>query len=102
MIARNPQKARRISRENNMQRRTALLLAASAISCLILPQSAGAQDLSGKDFSGKPFRMLVGLAAGGATDVMARLVAQKMSESLRTTVVVENKAGGNFIPALRE
>src|SRR5262249_25075284 len=40
-------------------------------------------------------------AAGGATDVMARLVAQKMSENLRTTVFVENKAGGNFIPALR-
>ena len=55
-----------------------------------------------QDFSGKPIRLLVGLAAGGATDVMARLVAQKMSENLRTTVFVENKAGGNFIPALRE
>ena len=33
---------------------------------------------------------------------MARLMAQKMSESLRTTVFVENKVGGNFIPALRE
>ena len=33
---------------------------------------------------------------------MARLVAQKMSENLRTTVFVENRAGGNFIPALRE
>ena len=44
----------------------------------------------------------MGLAAGGATDVMARLVAQKMSENMRTTVFVENKAGGNFIPALRE
>src|SRR5262249_38880718 len=52
--------------------------------------------------SGKPIRLLVGLAAGGATDVMARLVAQKMSENLHTTVFVENKAGGNFIPVLRE
>ena len=33
---------------------------------------------------------------------MARLVAQKMSENIRTTVFVENKVGGNFIPALRE
>src|SRR5258706_6329043 len=80
-----------------MQRRTALLLAAAAISCAISSPLANAQDLSGR-----PIRMLVGLAAGGATDVMARLVAQKMSESLRTTVFVENKAGGNFIPALRE
>jgi tripartite-type tricarboxylate transporter receptor subunit TctC len=55
-----------------------------------------------QDFSGRPIRMLVGLAAGGATDVMARIVAQKMSEGLHTPVLVENKAGGNFIPALRD
>jgi tripartite-type tricarboxylate transporter receptor subunit TctC len=78
-----------------MTRRTAVLLAACA---LLLPAApAAAQDLAAK-----PIRMIVGLAAGGATDVMARLVAQKMSENLRSTVLVENKGGGNFIPALRE
>ena len=50
----------------------------------------------------KPIRLIVGLAAGGGTDVTARLVAQKMSESMKMTVLVENKAGGIFIPALRE
>jgi len=77
-----------------MKIRAALLFA-----CLLatLPRTGAAQELT----AGKPIRMLVGLAAGGATDVMARLVAQKMSESLGTTFV-ENKAGGNFIPALRE
>jgi len=55
-----------------------------------------------QDLSGRPIRLLVGLAAGGATDVMARVVAQKMAEDLHTPVLVENKAGGNFIPALRE
>ncbi|MGA7489620.1 MAG: tripartite tricarboxylate transporter substrate binding protein [Xanthobacteraceae bacterium] len=80
-----------------MQRRTALLLVACAIWLAAPPRMAGAQEMSGK-----PIRMIVGLAAGGATDVMARLVAQKMSENLRTTVVVENRAGGNFIPALRD
>ena len=64
----------------------------------LVPQPSAAQELQ----PGKPIRMIVGLAAGGATDVMARLIAQKMSESLHTTVLVENKAGGNFIPALRE
>jgi tripartite-type tricarboxylate transporter receptor subunit TctC len=80
-----------------MMQRAALALATA---CLLaaLPRAATAQELT----AGKPIRMLVGLAAGGATDVMARLVAQKMSESLGTTVFVENKAGGNFIPALRE
>jgi tripartite-type tricarboxylate transporter receptor subunit TctC len=52
--------------------------------------------------SGKPIRIIVGLAAGGGTDVMARLVAAKMSENMKANVIVENKAGGNFIPALRE
>ena len=41
-----------------------------------------AKPAQAQDFSGKPIRMIVGLAAGGATDVMARLVAQKMSDSL--------------------
>src|SRR5262245_21425141 len=80
-----------------MQRRTVLGLLVCAILFCAPPPAATAQDLSSK-----PIRLLVGLAAGGATDVMARLVAQKMSENLRTTVFVENKAGGNFIPALRE
>ena len=80
-----------------MQRRTALTLVACAILLGSLPLRAGRAV-----FPGKPIRLLVGLAAGGATDVMARLVAQKMSENLRTTVFVENKAGGIFVPALRE
>src|SRR5215468_4693302 len=89
--------ASRIAREDRMQRRTVLGLLACAMLFSAPPPMATAQDLSSK-----PIRLLVGLAAGGATDVMARLVAQKMSENLRTTVFVENKAGGNFIPALRE
>jgi tripartite-type tricarboxylate transporter receptor subunit TctC len=59
---------------------------------------ASAQELQ----PGKPIRMIVGLSAGGGTDVTARLVAQKMSQSMGMTVLVENKAGGNFIPAGRE
>jgi tripartite-type tricarboxylate transporter receptor subunit TctC len=62
----------------------------------------GAPAVQAQDLSAKPIKIIVGLAAGGATDVMARLVAQKMSESLRTTVFVENRAGGIFIPALRD
>src|SRR3979411_804057 len=77
-------------------RATLALLAGVALVALH-PAPADAQD-----FSGRPIRMLVGLAAGGATDVMARIVAQKLSESLHTPVLVENKTGGNFIPALRD
>src|SRR3977135_3825107 len=77
--------------------RGALALLAGVTGVALHPVPASAQD-----FSGRPIRMLVGLAAGGATDVMARIVAQKMSEGLHTPVLVENKAGGNFIPAVRD
>jgi tripartite-type tricarboxylate transporter receptor subunit TctC len=41
----------------------------------------------------KPIRMLFGYTAGGAGDVGARLLAQKLSESLGQNVVVENRPG---------
>jgi tripartite-type tricarboxylate transporter receptor subunit TctC len=54
-----------------------------------------------QDLSAKPIKLVVGLAADSGTDVTARLLAQKMSEGLRTTIDVENHPG-EFIPALRE
>ncbi len=55
-----------------------------------------------QDFSNKPIRIIVGLVAGGATDVTARLVAQKLTDALHTNVYVDNRPGGIFIPATRE
>jgi tripartite-type tricarboxylate transporter receptor subunit TctC len=52
--------------------------------------------------AGKPIRLIVGLAAGGGTDVTARLIAQQITTNTGMTVLVENKAGGNFIPAVKE
>jgi tripartite-type tricarboxylate transporter receptor subunit TctC len=45
-------------------------------------------------YPNKPIRMLVPFAAGGPTDVIARLVAQKVSESFGQQVVIENIPGG--------
>jgi len=75
--------------------RLAALLLGSA---LALMAPAHAQDLQ----PGKPIRLIVGLSAGGGTDVTARLIAQQMTQNMGTTVLVENKAGGNFIPAGKE
>jgi tripartite-type tricarboxylate transporter receptor subunit TctC len=65
--------------------------------CAFLATASHAQDLSSR-----PIRIIVGLVAGGGTDVTARLVAQKLGEALHTNVYVDNRPGGIFIPATRE
>jgi tripartite-type tricarboxylate transporter receptor subunit TctC len=47
------------------------------------------------DFPNKPIRFIVGYAAGGPTDVIARMVAQEIAGPLGQSVVVENRAGAN-------
>ena len=43
----------------------------------------------------KPIRIIVPFPAGGPTDVTARVIAQAIGESLKTSVIVENKGGGH-------
>lgn len=45
----------------------------------------------------KPIRMVVPFASGGGTDVIARQLATRMSESMKRQVLVDNRAGANGI-----
>lgn len=57
-----------------------------------------ASPIQAQDFPSKPIRLVVGYPAGGASDVVARAVAQEMARHLRQTVVVDNRpgVGGNL------
>jgi tripartite-type tricarboxylate transporter receptor subunit TctC len=70
------------------------LLAGTAMATsLAAPRTARAQARSG--FPSQPVRMVVPLAAGTLTDVIARLLAEPMARDLGQPVVVENRGGAN-------
>ena len=54
------------------------------------------------DYPNRPIKMIVGFAAGGGTDVVARIMAQKMSEILDQTIVVENRTGASGMIAAQD
>jgi hypothetical protein len=60
-----------------------------------LTASAGAQGYPAQGYPTRPVRLIVGFAAGGSTDYVARSVADRMRPLLSQPMVVENKPGAN-------
>jgi tripartite-type tricarboxylate transporter receptor subunit TctC len=73
-------------------RKSVVALLALAFSCATAVPAAG-------QLPARPVRVLVGFAAGGPTDVIARIVAQDMTASTGQSFIVENRPGANAIIA---
>jgi hypothetical protein len=63
--------------------------------CALVAVSAGSAQAQG--WPNRPIRMVVPYTPGGYTDLMARLVSQKLSEALGQPFVIENKPGANAV-----
>ena len=72
------------------------------IAAAALTGFAASPAFASDDFPTKPMRLLVGFAAGGPTDVIARVLAKDMTVTLGQAVIVENKAGASSMIATRE
>jgi tripartite-type tricarboxylate transporter receptor subunit TctC len=87
-----PTKTRRSGEE--LMRSTSRVAAAigGLLALLGVAAAAFAQDQA-KDYPNQPVRIVVPFSAGGATDVAARIVGQKLAEEWNATVIIENKPG---------
>ena len=70
--------------------KTLRVLQAAALAALTWAAPAGATD-----YPGKPVKIIVGFAPGGANDILARLIGKELSAMWGQAVVVENKPGAN-------
>lgn len=69
-----------------------LILVASALCATVQAQSPATRS-----YPAKPMRLIVGFPAGGPNDTQARLVGQKIGESLGQSVIVDNRPGADGI-----
>ena len=72
-----------------MQRRTLITGAAGTAAALAFPA------LRAQAIPNQPIKIIVGFAPGGGTDILARVIGQKLGEMWKTQILVENKAGAS-------
>jgi tripartite-type tricarboxylate transporter receptor subunit TctC len=76
--------------------------ASFAAACVLMVTCAAAAQTdssSASRYPTKPIRAIVGFVPGGATDIMARLLGQKLTEAFGQQMIVDNRAGGGGVIA---
>src|SRR5688572_7086375 len=79
-----------VSRSQSLRRFAGLCVASASV-------ALAAPAWSAEWAPSKPVRMIVGFPPGGATDLVARQIAPKMSQGLGRQVIVENRPGANGV-----
>src|SRR5476649_361561 len=85
-----------------MAKRNRYFLAAMGLGLVALARAAIAPATAQEDpakYPTRPIHIIVGFAAGGGNDIIARIFGQKLSEGFGQPVIVENKPGGGAIIA---
>lgn len=70
--------------------RTPFAAACAALLMLAAPAAAAAEE-----YPSRPLRIIVGFPPGGATDLVARIIAPRLGNSLKQQVIVDNRSGAN-------
>jgi len=80
----------------------AMRLGRNALLLMLALCFAAAPARAQNAFPDRPIKLVVGFAAGGSTDVAARIIAQQMSQILGQSVVVENRTGASGLLAAED
>ena len=66
---------------------------AAAVLCALAALQYSSASAQSDNYPSKPIRLILGFPAGGPTDVVARIIGQRMTETLRQPVVIDNRPG---------
>lgn len=88
-----PNRVEPLTLQSSLRRRMLLGSAGAALGGALALRTFPARAQTAASFPERPLRMVVAFPAGGATDILARLLGQSLGTQLKQSVVVENKPG---------
>ena len=67
--------------------------------CVLLATAAAPASAQSDSYPSRPITIMVPFPPGGSSDTVTRIVAQKLADNLKTSVVIDNRGGGGGVPA---